>query len=278
LGRNFIAPLRLLEASIKMALSRARVMHPYIADRLETLREISKRSWVRILGAIWLASGAWDLVLSEWIPEEYSKRLPRAYQVVAMSADMLSWQLWILAGAAIAVVAAVSHKRRLRQAVGNSHEKRQSKSIFVHPDLQILFEPNPPYEITEITKGQILSTVRIGLRAIGKTLSNCNVYVETVAPEPPLTGILPILLQGSEFTLRPDEDEPRYVAVASHWGHDNKWRFHLPIGGWQKPDFLDDITQRTIEIRIHATQLQKTALFKIWVDGEKRLHMEQLQA
>lgn len=60
--------------------------------------------------------------------------------------------------------------------------------------IDILFEPHPPYETSEISHGRGLSTVRIGLKAIGKTFANCKVYIEKIAPQPPLPGGLPIQL------------------------------------------------------------------------------------
>jgi hypothetical protein len=86
------------------------------AQRLTVLREISKQTWIRFLSCVWFISGLWDLFLSEWIPEEYGKRLPRVYQVVAMTAGLASWTVWVLFGATIIVVGAVEwaylHKKR----------------------------------------------------------------------------------------------------------------------------------------------------------------------
>jgi hypothetical protein len=89
------------------------------SQRFTVLREIFKQPWMRFLSFLWFASGLWDLFLSEWIPEEYGKRLPRVYQVVAMIAGLASWQIWVLTGAVIIVVAAIEyafrHKRRFSQ-------------------------------------------------------------------------------------------------------------------------------------------------------------------
>jgi hypothetical protein len=74
-----------------------------ISSRLRFLKSLLKRPFARFLVTIWVASGAWDLVLSEWIPEEYSKHLPRVYQIIAMTMGLLSWQLWIITGFMILV-------------------------------------------------------------------------------------------------------------------------------------------------------------------------------
>jgi hypothetical protein len=69
-----------------------------ISSRLRFLKSLLKRPCARFLVTIWVASGAWDLVLSEWIPEEYSKHLPRVYQLIAMTMGLISWQVWIITG------------------------------------------------------------------------------------------------------------------------------------------------------------------------------------
>ena len=89
------------------------------SQRFTVLREISKEPWIRLLSVIWVISGAWDLALSESIPEEYARRLPKIYQVVAMIAGLTSWQIWVVVGAAIIVAGAIEyafrHKRRFSQ-------------------------------------------------------------------------------------------------------------------------------------------------------------------
>jgi hypothetical protein len=80
-----------------------------ISNRWRFLRELSKQRFVRLALSIWVASGAWDLALAEWIPEEYSKRLPRVYQVIAAMIGLLSWQLWVVVGALILLVAILEY-------------------------------------------------------------------------------------------------------------------------------------------------------------------------
>jgi hypothetical protein len=86
-------------------------------SRFHILADLSRQPFVRLLFVLWAASGAWDLVLSEWIPEEYAKRLPRVYQVIAMTTGLLSWQIWIVAGALIFAFACLEYAvRRARAA------------------------------------------------------------------------------------------------------------------------------------------------------------------
>ena len=145
------------------------------------------------------------------------------------------------------------------------------------PMLDVRFESRSPYEVTEITNGRILSTVRIGLKAIGMPLSNCRVYVEKIVPETPIVGGWPILLEGG-FILRPDDPE-KLLDIAGHWDHNTKFRFSSPIGGGyfsEALNFLDDNIDRAIEIKVVATELQKTVTFKIWTDEFKKLHLSPL--
>ena len=86
-----------------------------IIEWIEVLREVKNRGWFRVLIFLWLASGAWDLALSQWIPEETSKKLPKVYQVVAMTTGLLSFQVWVLVGFVILVVGALEYASRNRK-------------------------------------------------------------------------------------------------------------------------------------------------------------------
>jgi hypothetical protein len=157
------------------------------------------------------------------------------------------------------------------------------KWIFFHRDadyaprdeLEIYFRQGQPYEVIEILHGHVLSTVRIGLKS-RIPISNCKIYIEKIAPEPPLYGSLPILLDGGGFVVRSDDPE-KLVDIATQWDHHgSKFRFNSPITGMfaETLGFIDDDIPRTIEIKIISTELQKTALFKIWTDNTKKLHLE----
>jgi hypothetical protein len=73
------------------------------------IEELLKQPLIRLLLVFWAASGVWDLVLGEYIPEEYAQHLPRVYQVVAMTAGLLSWQLWLLTGHGIVILAIIEY-------------------------------------------------------------------------------------------------------------------------------------------------------------------------
>jgi hypothetical protein len=144
--------------------------------------------------------------------------------------------------------------------------------------IDIRFEPQPPYQISEISNGRGLSTIRIGLKAVGKIFANCKIYVEKIAPQPSLPGGLPILLSGDAPMLRPDDPEV-LIDIAAHWDHVAKYRFSAPLP-WHNVQltYIDDEPPRLIEIKITARtdagEFIKTATFKIWVDDAKKIHLQ----
>lgn len=144
----------------------------------------------------------------------------------------------------------------------------------VEPTIDICFEPQFPYIKNEIINGHALSTVLIGLKAVGRTFSNCRVYVEKVAPAPSLPGF-PILLVDGAQMLRPD-DPKTLIAVASKWDHVNTYRFRAPPPPMDSHLWnIEDDPPRLIEIKVTASNnihdFQKTALFRIRVDEQKQL-------
>jgi hypothetical protein len=145
------------------------------------------------------------------------------------------------------------------------------------PEIEICFKPGTPYEVVDIFHGRILSTVKIGLKNSGRRpVSNCKVYIDKMSPEAPLPGGLPILLEGERFVLSRDEPE-RYIDIANHWDHTDKFRFNSRPGWWAETmNYIDDGVERVISIRIEATELQMSALFRIWTDQTKQLHLQRM--
>jgi hypothetical protein len=185
------------------------------------------------------------------------------------------WQVRSLVGAVIGALilgglpALYSWARERGQTSQNVEETAQ-------PNIRVLFEPHNPYETSKISHGRVLSTVRIGLKAIGKPLSNCKVYIEKMAPDPGIPGGLPILLEGGNFVLWPGDPEKLYD-IASHWDHVTKFRFNSPGGWWAETmNYIDDESPYRIEVKFVATELTKTFLFKLWTDESKQLHMQGL--
>ena len=113
-----------------------------IRERLEIFRDIAERPWFRVVGLIWFFVGAWDLTLSQFVPEKYSGNFPKLYQVVGMTAGWLSLWAWLMLGALLVVAGAVEwalrHKRRylelLHQGPIESDDQANFRGIVVdHP-------------------------------------------------------------------------------------------------------------------------------------------------
>jgi hypothetical protein len=141
--------------------------------------------------------------------------------------------------------------------------------------IDICFEPHAPYNVSDLNNGRMLSTVRIGIKNSGNgPLSNCKVYVEKMSPIGNLVGRLPTLLEGGGFTLRHD-DPQKFVDVATHWSHMNKFRFNAPYGTFAETlNYIDDDVLRTIVVKVDAIECKKSAISEIWTDESKALHMK----
>jgi hypothetical protein len=130
--------------------------------------------------------------------------------------------------------------------------------------------------VTEPRGDRVSSTVRVGIRnSSGAALSNCKVYIDQVAPEPPIPGGFPILLNSEPFLVRHDDPERR-IDIAYQWNHVDTFKFAAPISG----NFSDALMYipsqppRTIVIKVKASECQRSATFRLMVDSEKVIHLE----
>ncbi len=184
---------------------------------------------------------------------------------------------WLLAAmlpgaAAIYFIAHATDKMQRRQSSNTDPRVPWNPA----PHIEIHHQQNAPYEVSAIQHHHVLSTVRIGITNSGsRPLSNCKVYVEKIAPEPALPGGLPILLDGAGFTLRHDDPE-KFVDVAAHWDHVDKFRFSAPIGGGfaETLSYIKSRQPLTIMIKVVAVECQRCASFRIWTDDAKAMHLQ----
>ncbi|MCP1121405.1 DUF4062 domain-containing protein [Robbsia andropogonis] len=144
------------------------------------------------------------------------------------------------------------------------------------PEIEMVTKSAAPYQVSEATNGQVLSTVKIGIKnAGGKTLSNCKVYIEDITPPTNSPGGATALLDGTGFQLRHDDPE-KLVEIAGHWDSHDKFRFSTPIGGgfFDNSQWLDDNTRRTFSVSVTATECKRSARFEIWPDESRTLHLK----
>jgi hypothetical protein len=183
---------------------------------------------------------------------------------------------FFLVGTATFVLREMGWLDRSRRPIAASDRHHGPAPKSLAPSIEICFEKRAPYEVSDVQHHHVLSTVRIGLRnSGGGALSNCKVYVDKISPEPSIPGGLPVLLEDAGFTLRHDDPE-KLVDIASHWDHVDKYRFSAPIGGGfaEAVWYIDDQPQRTIVIKVVASECQRSATFKISTDESKALHLE----
>jgi hypothetical protein len=83
-----------------------------IAKRIETLRRIVATRPVRWMLTGWVVLGAYDLALSQILPEWLGNRFPRLRDTVVMTGGWLSLQAWLLILAAIIVFGSIEYAHR----------------------------------------------------------------------------------------------------------------------------------------------------------------------
>ena len=132
------------------------------------------------------------------------------------------------------------------------------------------------FSVKDVQGGRALSIARIGIKNNRRThLSNCKVHVERIAPLPPLASGLPILLAGSDLTLRNDDPE-KLVDIATHWEHVDKFRFHATYGGGfaETLNYIDDKDRMTIVIKLSSTEVKIMFILELWTDANRSLHIK----
>ncbi|MCO1351732.1 hypothetical protein L0Z16_13650 [Burkholderia multivorans] len=204
----------------------------------------------------------------------YGSTPESAYQKAFAPVVLSQWQVWLWAAITVFLVA-FSAATLLRRRSSDSETPCVSRAA-LDPKIEIRTDSAPPYHVADVKSGHVESTVKVGIvNAGGGTLSNCKVYIEKISPPTNSPGGTTLLLDGSGFQLRHDDKE-KLIEVAVHWDHHDKFRFSTPIGGgfFDTTQWMDDTTRRTFALRVTATECERSALFEIWADDSKKLHLK----
>ncbi|GAB3629838.1 hypothetical protein PTE30175_05417 [Pandoraea terrae] len=192
------------------------------------------------------------------------------------SIQLPRWQIWLWAAVTVVLVALAAASILLRRPSTSSVSNTSNGRATQPCKIEIHTEQVAPYQMTEVQAGRVLSTVRIGIKnSGGKTLSNCKVYIEKISPPAsPLVDTV-LLLDGSGFHLRHDDPE-KLVEIAAHWDHVEQFRFSNPTSGafFESMQYMDDATKRTFVVRVDALECKRSALFEIWADESRKLHLK----
>lgn len=76
-----------------------------IEQYIEVIKKAGQRTWFKSLLFVWTLAAIYDLLLSQFIPEEYSRKAPKAWEVAAITGHMLPVWGWLLILASIIIVA-----------------------------------------------------------------------------------------------------------------------------------------------------------------------------
>jgi hypothetical protein len=249
-------------------------MWPSAIGRARHWHTVIRRSAWPIFAGLLSLVGSLAFIRDEFLPQVWQVKLKMPYWLPAWH-----WYWWIISALSWVIVAILEGSYREHRDLPNTMDRSTADANGKRTDLpkiEICFAKGAPYEVSDVQHHHVLSTVRIGLKNVGGgALSNCKVYIDKIVPEPPLPGGLPILLNAETFTLRHDDPE-KFVDIASHWDHVAQYRFSAPISGafYEALGYIDSKPQRTILVKVDATEGQRSATFKIWTDEAKALHLE----
>jgi hypothetical protein len=94
-----------------------------IQERANAFWDILDRPIPKLLLWAWSAIASWDTFVSQFIPEEISKKFPKVHQVIVMTSGWVSLQWWLVIGAALVALISLEwgarHKWKLELATGN---------------------------------------------------------------------------------------------------------------------------------------------------------------
>jgi hypothetical protein len=116
---------------------------------LALFRELQNRPVTKALLFFWPVAAIYDLLLSQFIPEHFARKFPKAWEVALMTGNLLSWWGWLLVLAGILVIASFEYAIRshngtwqLTDRVHGNLERKAADDLEKHVDesMPFLFE------------------------------------------------------------------------------------------------------------------------------------------
>lgn len=98
---------------------------------IKSLRKAEERIWVKSLLFIWSLAAIYDLLLSQFIPEELSKKAPKAWEVAEMTGHILPFWGWLLILAIIIIVALLEQVIRAQKVLPSSANTQSSTHTYL---------------------------------------------------------------------------------------------------------------------------------------------------
>src|ERR1700680_3120341 len=87
-------------------------------NRLEFLGDLRKHRIARWAFLLWAVVSTYDTFGSQFLPDDWAQKRPTVYQLIIMTTGWLSWEAWLLIGAAILAIFALEYVARSEERRG----------------------------------------------------------------------------------------------------------------------------------------------------------------
>ncbi len=92
------------------------------------LKYLWKQVWFKILLPVWGISATYDLLLSQFVPETFSRKFPKICEVSIMTGCLLPFWGWLLILAVIIIIAAVEYAIQSKLQLARSTAKPSTEA------------------------------------------------------------------------------------------------------------------------------------------------------
>lgn len=102
-----------------------------IKQYIKAFRKAENSTWVKWFLSIWTIAAIYDLLLSQFIPDEFSKTAPKAWQVAVMTGHILPIWGWLLILAVIVIVALLEQVIRAPKVLSSNANTQSSTHTYL---------------------------------------------------------------------------------------------------------------------------------------------------